>query len=145
MKTTEEMIAECKERITRYRKEIDRLWQEYDDCLNDWAGISINYNEQLINKELTKIELLEGDGCFPIDAIIDENGNEVGHRTFDNKWGRLTFVSRGVFASSLKALAKKMGYEVKEIRVPFWYNREGRLVRFPINMKTREEVGYPED
>lgn len=124
-----------------------------DDCF-----MSIRVESQAIDRCNMELEILKGDGLMDYDAIIDENGEEVSVYCFENKWRRTTYVGRGVFASSIRALLKKTGWTQRTIRVPVWVKFEagsgggmcavytGRYtyVRWHTNMVTGEYVGYPD-
>ena len=90
-----------------------------DDCF-----MSIRVESQAIDRCNMELEILKGDGLMDYDAIIDENGEEVSVYWFENKWRRTTYVGRGVFASSIRALLKKTGWTQRTIRVPVWVKFE---------------------
>lgn len=133
-------------------RRIDNCETEMDDCF-----ISQHVEEDGIRECNMQLKILEGDGCMDYDAIFDENGKEVRTHWFTNKWGQLTIVGNGIFASSTKALLKKTGWTEKTIRVPAWtkfiangsgmagvMNGGTEVVRWHTNMKTGEYVGYPD-
>ena len=128
-------------------------WTDEDDCF-----LSIRVEQQGIRECDMQLEILKGDGLMDVDAIFDENGKEVGVHSFPNKWGRISYVGHGIFASSIDALLKKTGWINKTIRVPVWtkfcagsgggmcavYTGTIRYVRWHTNMVTGEYVGYPD-
>lgn len=102
------------------RKSIEAEKQRYIDTMNrrderiangevdeDDCFMSIRVESQAIDRCNMELEILKGDGLMNYDAIIDENGEEVSVHCFENKWRRTTYVGRGVFASSIRALLKK--------------------------------------
>lgn len=133
LKDIREQIKKCLENEHRYAEE------DLDECF-----MSKHYTDQKLDALYTEESLLEGDGTQPFNALFDKDGKELRWSSFKNKWGGYSYVCHDKFASSLKALAKKVDGTIKEINVPFWYNSKGQFVRYPINMKTGEWVGYPE-
>ncbi len=138
--------------MARRQERIDNCETDYDDCF-----VSIHVESDGIKACNMQIEILEGDGLMDYTAIVDQNGNEVRVHFFENQWGRTSVVGNGVFASSIKALLKKTGWEEKTIRVPAWtkFCTSGRgmagvmsgsteVVRWHTNMVTGEYVGYPD-
>ena len=146
MQKIREIQQERDERISRGET-------DYDDCF-----VSIMSDAQSLDRCRMELEILKGDWLMNYDAIIDENGEEVSVHCFENKWRRTTYVGRGVFASSIRALLKKTGWTQRTIRVPVWVKFEagcgggmcgvytGRYtyVRWHTNMVTGEYVGYPD-
>lgn len=141
------------ESMERRDKRIADGWTDEDDCF-----MSIRAEEHGIIECNKQLEILKGDGLMDIEAIFDADGNEVNVHSFQNQWGRTSYVGRGIFASSLNALLKKTGWVKKTIRVPVWTKFEagsgggmcavytGRIVftRWHTNMVTGEYVGYPD-
>lgn len=151
-----QMILNQKERliasITDRRNRIDEGLVDYDDCF-----LSARCEDRGIHECDMKLRILEGDGMMDFDAIFDENGKEVPVRWVHTKYGT-RIVGRGIFANSREALLKKTGWTEKTIRVPVWvkfhtsgkgmvgvYSGDYYEVRWPVNMKTGEYFGYPED
>lgn len=149
-------ILQTKERL---QAAIDRRWERIDNCETDMDDCFISHHVETdgIRECNMQLEILDSDGTMEIEAIFDENGNEVRVHYFINKWGRESVVGNGVFASSLSALLKKTGWTRKNIRVPVWtkYVCSGRgmagvmngcteRVRWHTNMVTGEYVGYPD-
>lgn len=145
------------EHIHEIRKNRDERirdgWTDEDDCF-----MSIRSETQTLDRCRMELEILKGDGCMDFEAVIDENGEEVYVHAFENKWGRTSYVGRGIFASSMDALLKKTGWTRKTIRVPVWtkfvsgcgggmcavYTGSYQCVRWHTNMVTGEYVGYPD-
>lgn len=149
MQKKQDLIESMNERDKR----IADGWTDYDDCF-----MSIRSESQSISECNMQLEILKGDGLMEIEAIFDEDGNEVRVHAFMNKWRRTSYVGRGIFASSINALLKKTGWVKKTIRVPVWtkfcagsggglcavYTGSYQCVRWHTNMVTGEYVGYPE-
>lgn len=126
---------------------------DYDDCF-----MSIRTEAQSLHECEMQLEILKGDGTMEIEAIFDEEGNEIRVNSFLNKWGGTSYVGRGIFASSMNALLKKTGWQKRTIKVPVWtkfcagsgggmcavYTGSYECVRWHTNMVTGEYVGYPE-
>lgn len=150
-------ILQRKERLIESMNERDKRindgWTDYDDCF-----MSIRTESQSIHECDMQLEILKGDGLMDVEAIFDENGDEVNVHAFENKWRRTSYVGRGIFASSINALLKKTGWVKKTIRVPVWtkfyggsgggmcvvYTGSYSYVRWHTNMVTGEYVGYPD-
>lgn len=144
--TKEHLLESIKERNERIAN-----WQtDEDDCF-----LSQRVEERAISECNMQLTILDGDGTMTIDAVIDQDGNEVNTRWVDTRYG-LKIVGRGVFANSEKALLKKTGWTTKEIKVPCWtkfcssgsgllgvYSGSYQVVRWHTNMVTGEYVGYP--
>ena len=136
----DELLAEVEEQIKRCLEDENRYAEEdLDECF-----MSKHYTDEKLRMLYAEKSILEGDGTLEFEALFDKDGKEARWSLFENKWGGQSYACRGNFASSLKALAKKTNYTIKTIRVPFWINSNGEFVRYPINMKTGEWVGYPE-
>jgi hypothetical protein len=145
--TKEHLLERIKERNERIAN-----WQtDEDDCF-----LSQRVEERAISECNMQLTILDGDGTMTIDAVIDQDGNEVNTRWVDTRYG-LKIVGRGVFANSEKALLKKTGWTTKEIKVPCWtkfcssgsgllgvYSGSYQVVRWHTNMVTGEYVGYPD-
>ena len=148
-------IIEARERTLRSQQErwdrIDKGWTDEDDCFMSMKG-----DQQALSNYEQQLEILEGDGMMDFEAVMDEQGNEVGIRWVNTKYG-VKVVGRGIFASSLKALLKKTGWHTEMIRVPCWtkfctsasgllgvYSGWYSTVRWHTNMVTGEYVGYPD-
>lgn len=141
------------ESMEERNKRIAEGWTDYDDCF-----MSIRSESRAISECNMQLEILKGDGLMEIEAIFDEDGDEVNVHPFCNKWGRTSYVGRGIFASSINALLKKTGWVKKTVRVPVWtkfcagsgggmcavYTGTVEYVRWHTNMVTGEYVGYPE-
>lgn len=155
----EELRAEILKRKAMYQNSIERREEHIDNCDFDMDDcfISQHVDQDGIRECDMQIQILDGDGCMAINAIFDEQGNEVPIHFFRNKWGKYACVARGVFANSKDALLKKTGWTEKEIRVPAWTkfctsgtgmagvcSGSTEIVRWHTNMKTGEYVGYPE-
>ena len=151
-----QQIIETKARmqaaIDRRAERIARWETDEDDCF-----ISQHVEEDAIRECNMQLEILDGDGTWEWNVIVDQDGKEVPIHWFTNKWGSDTVVGRGVFASSIKALLKKTGWTETTIRVPVWtkfvsggsgmygvYCGSTQVVRWHTNMKTGEYVGYPD-
>lgn len=127
-------------------------WTDEEDCF-----ISSRTDRQSLAECDMQLEILAGDGLMDFDAIFDEDGKEVNVKWVHTKYGG-AYVGRGIFASSKKALCKKTGWHVEEIRVPVWtsfhagsgggflgaYTGSYQYVRWHTNMVTGEPVGFPE-
>ena len=143
---TLEIMREREERINNFET-------DEDDCF-----MSIRVNSQNLDRCNLELGILNTDGLMDYDAIVDENGEEVAVHCFVNKWHKTSYVARGVFASSIKALLAKTGWTQKTIRVPVWvkfvggsgggmcsvYTGRYTCVRWHTNMVTGEYVGYPD-
>lgn len=120
-------ILQRKERLIESMNERDKRindgWTDYDDCF-----MSIRTESQSIHECDMQLEILKGDGLMDVEAIFDENGDEVNVHAFENKWRRTSYVGRGIFASSINALLKKTGWVKKTIRVPVWTKFYGAAV-----------------
>lgn len=143
------------EQIHEIQKDRDRRiadgWTDEDDCF-----MSIRTNSQSLERCRMQLKILEGDGLDDFKVIVDEDGNEVYVHEFRNKWGGYSWVGRGIFASSLKALLKKTGWVEKTIKAPVWvkfYGGSGGgmlgvftgsygYCRWHTNMVTGEYVGF---
>lgn len=138
--------------IDRRAERIARWETDEDDCF-----ISQHVEEDAIRECNMQLDILEGDGTQEWPVVLDEDGKEVRIHCFKNKWGRYSYVGRGIFASSKKALLEKTGWRETTIRVPVWtkfmangsgmmgvYCGRTEIVRWHTNMKTGEYVGYPE-
>lgn len=144
--TKECLIARIEERNTRIAN-----WEtDEDDCF-----LSQRVEERAISECNMQLSILDGDGTMTIDAVIDQDGNEVHTRWVNTRYG-LKIVGKGIFANSVKALLKKTGWTSKEIQVPCWtkfcssgsgllgvYGGSYEVVRWHTNMVTGEYVGYP--
>ena len=154
---------------TELAREIEKQKQRYIDAIedrqrriNNWETdeddcfMSQRVEERGIHECNMQLEILQGDGTMPFDAVKDQEGNEVYVRWVQTRFG-VACVGRGVFASSIKALCKKTGWHTEEIRVPVWtklcsgwsglygaYTASVERVRWHTNMVTGEYVGYPE-
>ena len=136
----DELLAEVEEQIKRCLEDENRYAEEdLDECF-----VSKHYTDEKLRMLCDEKSILEGDGTLEFEALFDKDGKEARWSLFENKWGGLSCACHGNFASSLKALAKKTNCAIKTIRVPFWINSNGAFVRYPINTKTGEWVGYPE-
>lgn len=134
------------------QRRINNWETDEDDCF-----LSQRMEERGIHECNERLKILQGDGTMPYDAVFDQEGNEVSVRWVNTRFGG-AYVGRGIFASSIKALCKKTGWTVKEIRVPVWtklssggakglygaYIASIERVRWHTNMVTGEYVGYPE-
>lgn len=134
------------------QRRINNWETDEDDCF-----MSQRVEERGIHECDMKLEILQGDGTMPFEAVVDQEGNEVGVRWVHTRFGG-AYVGRGIFASSKKALCKKTGWHTEEIRVPVWikldaggtkglygaYIASPERVRWHTNMVTGEYVGYPE-
>ena len=140
--------------IQKRRDERIANWEiDEDDCF-----LSIKCEEQSLDKYRQQLEILQTDGLMDFEAIFDENDKEVYVHKFINKWGKISVVAKGIFASTIDALIKKTGWKKKIIKVPVWVKFEGgcggglcsvytgtyRKVRWHTNMVTGEYFGYPE-
>ena len=137
--------------IDRRAERIARWETDEEDCF-----ISQRVEEDAIRECNLQLEILDGDGTWEWDVVLDENGKEVRVTAFENKWGKTSYVGNGIFASSMKALLAKTGWREAKIRVPVWtkfvangsgmmgvYCGSTKVVRWHTNMKTGEYVGYP--
>lgn len=144
----ERILATMQERNER----IARWETDEDDCF-----MSMRVEQQALANISKQLAILSGDGCAEREVVVDENGEEVSVHMFANRWGGTSYVARGVFASSEKALLKKTGWTLKTIRVPVWtkftaggsgmygaYAGSYEVVRWHTNMVTGEYVGYPD-
>lgn len=148
-------IIEARERTLRSQQErwdrIDKGWTDEDDCF-----MSIKGDQQALSNYAKQLDILNGDGMMDYEAVMDEQGNEVGIRWVNTRYG-VKVVGRGVFANSLKALLKKTGWHTEMTRVPCWtkfcssasgllgvYSGWYEVVRWHTNMVTGEYVGYPD-
>jgi len=124
---------------------------DYDDCF-----MSIKVEQGRLSEIDMQLKILASDGLRNEEALFDENGNEVSMRWVSTKYGT-RIVANGIFASSVKALIKKTGFELKTIRVPCWtrfvtsgsglcgvYSGSYIMDRWHTNMVTGEYVGYPD-
>lgn len=151
-KQIEKDIARINEIQEERRKRIENCWVDDSDCF-----MSARVEDQTLRRHQMELEILKGDGCMDYEAIFDQDGVEVGVHEFMNQWRRISYVGRGIFASSIKALLKKTGWTKKTIRVPAWVKFDagsgggmcavytGRYIicRWHTNMVTGEYVGYP--
>lgn len=140
------------ESMQRREQRVANCETDYDDCF-----MSERVESQAIDECNKQLEILKGDGLMDYEAIVDENGEEVNVHCFENKWRSLSYVGRGVFASSINALLKKTGWKKKTIRVPVWtrfecgagggmcavYSGYYTYCRWHTNMVTGEYFGYP--
>lgn len=146
-KTIEQNKAAIVNRIERINAGLTDL----DDCF-----LSDKLEHGKIKECEMQLAILSGDGCEEREIVIDENGDEVGTRWVQTRYGN-RIVGRGVFANSVKALCKKTGWTITRRRVPVWtkfetytsgmagvYSGYYKTVRWHTNMKTGEYVGYPE-
>ena len=143
--------ATLQEAIENRAERIRNGETDEDDCF-----MSQRVEENGIRECNMQLEILDGDGCMDFDAWFDADGNEVRVRWVSTRYG-FRCVCDGVFASSEKALAKKMSLTQKTIRVPVWtkfstpysgmmgaYCGSYERVRWHTNMVTGEYVGYPD-
>lgn len=150
-KSIEREIEHIHEVQKRRDERIARWETDEDDCF-----MSIRVEEQALSRCRKQLEILKTDGTREMEAVFDENGNEVYIHHFKNKWGGWSVVGNGIFASSENALLKKTGWIKKTIRVPVWvkfvsggsglygaYTGSYEVVRWHTNMVTGEYVGYP--
>mgnify|MGYP000922276426 CR=1 FL=1 len=122
-----------------------------EDCC-----VSIRQDERSLQEARMQLDILRGDGTMPIDAVIDETGNEVYVHLVNTRYGP-KYVGNGVFANSRKALLKKTGWTTAERNVPCWtkfvpgpgggmyaaYTGTVQIIRWHTNMVTGEYIGYP--
>ena len=148
IKRRENLVAAIERRAQRIAN-----WEtDEDDCF-----MSQRVEEEGIRECNMQLDILGTDGTQEWDVILDGDGNEVRTHWFTNKWGKLTIVGNGVFASSESALLKKTGWTKATIRVPVWtkfrangsglygaYTGSYEIVRWHTNMVTGEYVGYPD-
>ncbi|MDR1516447.1 MAG: hypothetical protein LBS45_12210 [Synergistaceae bacterium] len=145
-------IARIEEALDDRNERISQGMTDIDDCF-----ISERVERRAIQEARMQLDILRSDGTMPIDAVIDENGDEVYVRYVDTRYGP-KYVGNGVFASSLKALLKKTGWKTEERNVPCWtkfipgsgggmysvYTGTVGIVRWHTNMVTGEYAGFPE-
>lgn len=130
---------------------ISRMETDEDDCF-----MSQRIDQSALSEYDTQLHILDGDGMMEIDAVVDQDGNEIWVHWVHTRYGG-AWVGRGVFASSIKALLKKTGWKTETKRVPVWtkfvpsgsglmgvYGGSYQEVRWHTNMKTGEYVGYPD-
>ncbi len=147
----EQDIQHYEELIRDRAKRIDNGMTDMDDCF-----ISERVERSAITEAKMQLEILRGDGCEERDVVIDENGEDVGARWVQTRYGNKV-VARGVFANSINALCKKTGWTETTRRIPVWTKwipcgigllgacyGSYEKVRWHTNMKTGEYVGYPE-
>ena len=155
-----ELAEQIKEDIQRSRDAIERRIERINRWETDWDDcfLSQRVEETSISEGRMKLEILSGDGFMEIETLVDEHGKEIPSRWVNTRYGA-KLVSGGVFANSLKALAKKRGLRVVTIKVPCWVKRMSgsggglcaaygsypAVVRWPVNMVTGQYFGYPED
>lgn len=145
-------IARMEEALASRAQRIADGLTDIDDCF-----MSERVEQRAIEEARMQLDILRGDGTMPIDAVIDENGDEVYVRYVDTRYGP-KYVGNGIFANSRKALLKKTGWKTEERNVPCWtkfipgsgggmcavYTGTVGIVRWHTNMVTGEYVGYPE-
>lgn len=156
----EKLAAAIRKEMEDIQKRIDSRSRRISDGTTDYEDcyMSHRHDEEELSACKEKLDILQGDGTMKEDAIFDEDGKEVRVHWFDNRWGGVSCVARGVYASSIPALLKKTGWTQKEIRVPVWmkwragvggglcaaYTGGYYRCRWHTNMVTGEYVGYPE-
>ena len=153
-----ELIESIKKEIEHYEELIQNRAErielgmtDMDDCF-----LSEKVEQSAITEAKMQLEILSGDGCEERDVVIDEDGEDVGARWVQTRYGSKV-VARGIFANSIKALCKKTGWTEAKRRIPVWtkwipcgyglagaYSGYYAKVRWHTNMKTGEYVGFPE-
>ena len=156
----EELKKQILEEKERLQKSISDRLDHVLNCDYDWDDcfLSQRCEQDGVWACDQKLKILEGDGLMDFPAILDENGKEVHVHSFRNKWGGISMVANGVFASSIPALLKKTGWTRSTIRVPAWVafrsggkglcgvmSGSSQVVRWHTNMVTGEYFGYPEE
>ena len=140
---------ELRQQIIRERDMLIENMKERDERIasgqTDWEDcfMSIQIERKAIAECEHKLHILDGDGLGTFEAIFDQDGKEVNVRWVNTKYG-IACVGRGIFANSYKALCKKTGWTIKEIKAPVWVSGHSET-RWHTNMKTGEYYGYPED
>jgi len=152
-KQIEGLIARDKESIANRARRITDGWTDMDDCF-----LSEKLEQTGLDMYRMQLKILETDGLDDFDGLEDESGHQVIPPHIKTKYGWAYMIKdengKAYFANSVKALAKKSGLRLVNIRRPVWvklsacgsglcgaYNAFPKIQRWDTNMVTGEFYG----